>query len=454
MVNDDSLTPRIMAAEQAVLGSMLIDESLVGPVIAEVDDSDFTFSIYRTIFQAMKSLFRAGEVVDPVTVCGRLGSDDAIRKTVLELMEITPTTANIWVYVPLMKEQARLVQLKELGERLHDAQDLDEARELLGEMNARVVMRSKSNVLWANDILALFAERHSGGNRPEYISLGIDGLDDNVRIEAGNYVIIGGTPSSGKTALALQFAWHISKTKRVGFYSLETSYGLLSDRSVAGLGGISMGDIKRSNLTDSQWDRFSGLGKVGDSCQIGFVQASGFSVDDIAANAAANRFDVIFVDYVQLIRTKGRAFGRVEAVTDISISLHELAQKRGIAVIGLSQLSRETVKDSEPSMHHLRESGQLEQDADVIMLLYRKPTPAAPDLRGLKIAKNKDGPIGKIFLDFDGPHQTFAKSNINPDHRGVAAQLRNEGKKAKIMARLDPQPKFEQLNISDEEVPF
>lgn len=454
MVNENPLVHRIMDAEQAVLGSMLIDSSLVGPVIAEVDDSDFTFSVYRTIFQTMKSLFRAGEVVDPVTVCGKMGSDDGIRNTILQLMEITPTTANIWAYVPLMKEQARLWQLRELGSSLRGAQDLDEARELLAEMNDRVVMRSKSSVLWANDILTLFADRHAGGKQPEYISLGIDGLDDNVRVEPGSYVIIGGTPSSGKTALALQFAWHIAKTKRVGFYSLETSYGLLADRSVAGLGKISMGDIKRSGLTDSQWDRYAALGEVGSTCKIGFIQASGFSVDDIAFSAESNRFDVIFIDYVQLIRTKSRAFGRVEAVTDISIALHELAQKHGIAVIGLSQLSRETVKDAEPSMHHLRESGQLEQDADVIMLLYRKPIQAAPDLRGLKIAKNKDGPIGKIFLDFDGPHQIFKKSNLNPDQRGVGDQLRNEGQKAKIMSRAASEPKFEQIEIPDEEVPF
>lgn len=453
-MNEDSMYSRIMAAEQAVLGSMLLDESLVGPVIAEVDDSDFTVSIYRTIFQTMKALFRAGEVVDPVTVCGKMGSDDAIRKVVLELMEITPTTANIWVYVPLMKEQARLVQLKDLGERLRAAQDYDEARGIIGEMNSRVVMRSKSSVMWASDLLALFADRHADGNQPKYLSLGIDGLDDNVRIEPGSYVILGGTPSSGKTALALQFAWHIAESKRVGFYSLETSYGLLSDRSVAGLCGIGMGDIKRGNLTDAQWDRYAELGKMTDGRTIGFIQASGFSVDDIAANAAANRFEVIFIDYVQLIRTKNRTFGRVEAVTDISIALHELAQKQSIAVIGLSQLSRETVKDAEPSMHHLRESGQLEQDADVIMLLYRKPIQTAPDLRGLKIAKNKDGPIGKLFLDFDGQHQTFSKSNLNPDHRGVGAQLRNDGQKAKLLARSSFEPKFEQLNIHDEAVPF
>ena len=455
MVTEDALTPRILDAEQAVLGSMLIEESLVGPVIAEVEDSDFTFSLYRTIFQAMKQLFRAGEVVDPVTVCNKLGSDDSIRTTVLQLMEITPTAASIWAYVPIMKEQARLWRLKELGAKLHDAQHMDDAKTILAEMNKCLVMKSKVKRYSAQDVLLIFADRHAEGNHPDYIPWGLAKVDDQVCAERGDFVIIGGTPSSGKTALAIQFAWHMSTSRRVGFYSLETNEVKLADRSVSGLAEIHMGDIKRSKLTMEQWNRFAGLGDRIGQCQIDFIPAAGFTVDDIEADALANRYDVIFIDYLQLIRVPGRFYNRTEAVTDISIDLHRISQGRGITVVALSQLSRESYQEKSPSMYHLRESGQLEQDADIIMLLYRNPTNEAPNLRGLKIAKNKDGPIGEVFLDFDGTVQTFKPSDINPRKPKMASHLYNEGRKAQIRNRSQvAMAGFQEINVADEDLPF
>lgn len=443
MVTEDTLTPRILDAEQAVLGSMLLEESLVGPVIAEVDDSDFTFSVYRMIFQAMKQLFKAGEVVDPVTVCNQLGSDESIRTTVLQLMEITPTAARIWAYVPIMKEQARLWRLKELGAKFHEAQSLDEAKDILAEMNKCLVMKSKVKRFSAKDLLMVFADRHAEGKSPDYIPWGLPKLDGQVCAEAGDLIIIGGTPSSGKTALAIQFAWGMSTSRRVGFYSLETSEVKLADRSVAGLAGIHMGDIKRGKMTMEQWNQFAELGPKIKPCQIDFIPASGFSVEDIEADALANRYDVIFVDYLQLIRAEGRFYNRTEAVTSISIGLHQMSQSRGIAVVALSQLNRESVKDGEPNMQHLRESGQLEQDADIIMMIYRKPTMDDPNLRGLKIAKNKDGPIGKTFLHFDAPRQRFRQSYVDPDHRNVKPEKCSPAGMA-----------YKQVEIPDGEVPF
>lgn len=450
----DSVCLRTLDAEQAVLGSMLIEPTLVGPVIASVDDEDFTDIRCRLIFQAMKHLFKAGDVVDPVTVCNRLGTMDDIRSYVVQLMDITPTAVNIWAYVSVMKEQARVWKMKDLGQKLYEAQTIDDARDLLAEMNKCMVMKSKVKRFSAKDMLLVFADRHAEGNHPDYIPWGLPKVDEQVCAEQGDFVIIGGTPSSGKTALAIQFAWHMSTTRRVGFYSLETNEVKLADRSVAGLASIHMGDIKRSKLTLEQWDRFTSLGNRIETCQIDFIPAAGFTTDDIESDALANRYDVIFVDYLQLIRIPGRYHNRVEAVTAISIDLHRMSQSRGITIVALSQLNRENNQDSEPSMHHLRESGQLEQDADIIMLLFRKPIQDSPNLRGLKIAKNKDGPIGKVFLDFDGPTQTFKPTDINPEKTKVSDQLRNEGRKAKLRHRQTTMQGFEQITEADPNLPF
>lgn len=430
--NADLMTPQV-----AVLGSMLLDDRLVGPILAAVDAADFTNDRCRLIFQTIAGLFREGQAVDPAVVSGKLqGVAPDIGKDLFVIMEQTPTAANAAAYVEILKEQSRLAALREMGETLRSVPTLEEARDLLGQMNQLLVRRHRVERMSAAEVFSSFGRRHEAGKAPDYIPWGLDKLDQGVKTEPGDLVILGGEPSAGKTALAIQLAWHIAMTYRVGFYSLETSAAKLSDRSVSMLADIDMGSIKKGQLSQEQWNRFAASMPEGAARQIDFIPAAGFTVDDIESDALAHRYQVIFLDYLQLIRVPGRYYNRTEVVTAISLAMHQMSQTHGITVVALSQLNREGKAARELGMSSLRESGQLEQDADAILLLYRKKDKRDPNLRGLRVAKNKEGGVGEFFLDFDGKTQTFRQSSHRPEEAAVMDDLVGRGKKARQQAAM------------------
>ena len=452
MVNlDDLMSPQV-----AVLGSMLLEIRLVGPVLAAVDAADFTNERCRLIFQTISGLFREGTPVDPMVISGRLhGVAPDIGKDLMSIMEQTPTAANVWAYVDVLREQSRLLALRELGEAIKTAATLEDARETVSRMQSMLTRSRRVERMDAAGIFASFGSRHEAGKAPDYIPWGLDKLDQGVKTEPGDFVILGGEPSAGKTALAIQLAWTIAKTRRVGFYSLETSTAKLSDRSVAMLAGIDMSSIKGGQLSQEQWNRFSARMGPDAARQIDFIPAAGFTAEDIESDALSNRYEVVFVDYLQLIRVPGRFFSRTEVVTSISIALHQMSQTHGVTVVALSQLNREGKTARELGMSSLRESGQLEQDADAILLLYRKRSKKRPDLRGLRIAKNKEGGIGEFFLDFDGRTQTFTQSSYNPREEAVQDQLSGKGQQIRQRQRAmtGEQLSFTELP-ADEPLPF
>ncbi len=404
----DPMTPQV-----AVIGSMLIEPKLVGEVLTKVQPEDFSDSRCQIIFQTIRSLFYEGQPVDPVTVSGRLQSIPDIVPSIMDILNQTPTAANIWAYVDLLKEQSRLRSIRTYAMQLMDAASVSEAQGLMAKANGVFSARPGVQRMSAAALLQDFRSRHQSGKRPEYLPWGFRKLDEGLYTEAGDFVILGGYPSAGKTALALHFAWHMAKTKRVGFYSLETRTSKLADRSLAALAKIDMGAIKKSTLTHDHWAQLEAMEKSIAQSDLTMIQAGGMTVQDIQADALANRYEVVFIDYLQLIATP-RIINRTEAVTSISLGLHQMAQANNIAVVALSQLRRpERQKggaEGAPGMSPPRESGQLEQDADTIMLLYKEKPDEPQSRRVLKVAKNKEGVIGKIFLDFDGKTQTFSEA--------------------------------------------
>lgn len=266
--------------------------------------------------------------------------------------------------------------------------------------------------------LCEFYQRHADGHQPDYLRWGIRQLDERLYAERGDLIILGGLPSSGKTLLATQFAMHMARSGlRIGVFSLETSDAKLYDRMVAQTEGINFGRIKRNQMIADDYKTASTAIQTAQRITLDVIRASGFSVADVQAVAMARRYDVIVIDYVQLLQAKGNT--RVEQVTNISLALHTMAQRAGIAVIALSQLSRPEKRPQRsrtPSMSDLRESGQLEQDADAIMILAAQPG----GNRVLSIVKNKEGERGAIELVFDAAHLRMAplvsKSDTAADH--------------------------------------
>ena len=234
--------------------------------------------------------------------------------------------------------------------------------------------------------------------QPNYIQTGIGPLDRNLHILPGNFILIGGRPSAGKTALSLQIAVEMAKQgRKVCYFSLETSPRILAQRIIANQLYAPLEQVKTKKVPAAELDGLSKLRKL----PLYIRSASGRNVAWIRAQALRMKAQVVMVDYVQIIRPD-RSGDRYQAITQISIGLHELAQTTGMVVIGAAQLSRNAAHTL-PTNADLKESGQLEQDADAVLLLGN-----AEDGRSVCIlSKNKEGRVGEIPLAFDKEHQRF-----------------------------------------------
>ena len=393
-------------AQVGVLGSVLIEPKLAAKVIAETDEGDYTGQ-FQSVYAAIKAVFLSGRPADPVLVNNQMGG--AYAKLLMEIMEVTPSAASVDYYISACKRRGRLLRLRSLGEQLQASESIDDAAQLLETANKTLIHRSGVRIVSMEEAMTSFYERHEG--KKEYLSWPIDGLDEKLYAEPGDFIILGGYPSDGKSALALQTAYHMAAKKRVGFFSLETNDRKLFDRLISHAAGIPMDKLKTNSLANHHWDSAAKQSSGIIARNLEFISAAGMTVADIQAVTYAQRYDVIFVDYLQLI--SGRGKDRFSIVTDISISLHTMAQSTGVAIVALAQLSRpEKRKDGiipPPDLSSLRESGQIEQDADIVFMLYR-PSRASSG-RMLLIQKNKEGELGSISLDFDGLHQTFRRNS-------------------------------------------
>ena len=234
-------------------------------------------------------------------------------------------------------------------------------------------------------------------------------------MEPGDLIILGGYPSAGKTALALQFTRHIASAKRVGYFYLENNDRKLFDRIVSSVSMVNFQKIKTYDLGEDDFHAIVSMQEHLTSPKLEFVGASGMTVSDIRSVSLSRHYDLIVVDYLQKIKGDRSRMTDFERVSQISSDLQELGRQTGIYVLALSQLSRPEKKNGKtpaPTMASLRQSGQLEQDADVVMLVYCEDE-SMPKLRTLKLAKNKEG-IANIAMRmvFDGDTQTF--SRISP----------------------------------------
>jgi replicative DNA helicase len=283
-------------------------------------------------------------------------------------------------------------------------------------------------------------------------------------------VVIGADSSVGKTALALQFALSMAKAgKRVGFFSYETSLSDATDRLAANDADVSLRQLKQKRLSRQDLARIVDAGGRGEKLPLRILETARYTVEHIRAKTLSHGFDVIFVDYVQLIPSRAR--DRYEAVTQISMALHRLAQDLKITVIGLSQV---TVPELDKkgnrryiSMDDLRDSRQLKQDADAVLLLDLSNVKDRSSNRVLIIAKNKDDAIGRIVLSFDPHHMRFAyvppvegtdekasRERVEAMDRNREEKLRKEAEKNKTA--IDGQGVFYEMSDEedDEALPF
>ena len=405
------LSERLLTAEQGVLGSMLIDGEAIGPMLAAVRPEDFQRPENRNIFQAFRELYGQGKACDPILVNEYMGG--SYRQYLADLMELTPTAANAEEYARVLRESSRLWRLRTIGDKLAQAEDLEACRKLSEQAGLLLCDRSEVRKTDMKQGLKEFFLRHGGGQQKEFIRWGISWLDERLHIGGGDMVVIGGQASSGKTAFALQLAFHIARQKRVGFFSYETGNEKLIDRTVACQTLVSYEKVMTDKLEREDMQQIYEMRRELEEPDMEYLETNGWTVSDIGAYAMARRYDVIVVDYLQKIAvtSQGRYLGDYERVSRVSSDLQQLGRQTGRIIIALSQLSRPGKDGLGPTMSSLRSSGQIEQDADVVLLLYRENEQDTESRRKLVIAKNKDGRANEgTLLEFDGDNQRFRRS--------------------------------------------
>jgi len=432
----DRQPPYSPEAEISVLGGMLIDPDAVAKAIEVVDDSMFYREANRRIFRAMGRLFQQGQVIDPVTVAEELKKTDELDAVggmayLAELLDAVPTAANLEYHARIVRERALLRRLIEASSQIiRDAYEVGERTvdEILDEAEQRIFQVAQSHdregFVWIKKILYPTFEQierlqaASGGITG--VPSGFPDLDEMTGgFQKGDLVILAARPSMGKTSIVVGMALHaaISHQIPVAIYSLEMSKEQIVQRMLCHEALVDLGRLLRGRLSDDDYVRLAQAAGHLNTAPIWIDDTGSLSVMEMRAKARRLKADVpnlglIILDYIQLMGgSGGTAENRQQEVSQISRGIKTLAKELGVPIIALSQLSRapEQRTDHRPQLSDLRESGALEQDADLVMFLYRPErymTPQEAEEKGvvgkseLIIAKQRNGPTGIVELFF------------------------------------------------------
>lgn len=388
-----------MNLHKILLGALLIKPNLAPYALPDLEIEHFPPDL-QPVFAALSGLWNAKGKLDAVAACARYPEQktailDCAQECEAECIRITRGNVENWTQI--IREQAALTRFQSLalqaGSALTTFADLPDLYSQMGE--ALTLDREEQDFKPIGELVDNYIRRLD--EKTEYVPTGIAVLDRNLHLSSGNLFIIGGRPSAGKTALSLQIACEQARRGfRVCYFSLETDPDTLTARIIANRLAVPLADVKAKTVPQSDLDDLAELHKL----PLYIRSASGKGAGWIKAQAQRMKAQVIFIDYLQLL-TASKAKDRYQQITSISIALHELAQTTGILVVALAQLNRNAAHAS-PSTADLKESGQLEQDADAILLLSGDEAKYQAIL-----AKNKEGRVGEIPLTFDKPRQRF-----------------------------------------------
>lgn len=444
------LPPHSVESEQSVIGGLLLDSKAWDRVCDVVAEADFYRDDHRRIFKHIQRLCEAGKPADIVTVWAEIEKSNEAEQVgglayLGDIANNTPSAANIRRYAEIIADRARKRRLITVGDEIaamgfgamDSAQAMDEAQGLLqaiandsagkGEPIALSVALSRA--------IDRVQEMFDRGDKSGVTGLPTGFADMDALLHGLNHsdlIILAGRPSMGKTTLAMNIAEHASlEGKHVAVFSLEMGAEALATRSLSAVSGVEFERLRAGQLHDDDWDKLTaGLGKM-HQAPMTIDETGGLSVTQIAARcrriARRQKIDLIVVDYLQLIRPgySSTASNRNDEVTAISAGLKALAKDMHCPVIALSQLSRKVEEraDKRPLMSDLRDSGSIEQDADVIMLMYRddyyrSDSPWA-GMAEANIAKHRNGRTGTVNLVFqadrcrfkDASHEAIADAN-------------------------------------------
>ena len=436
--------PQSIEAEQSVLGGLLLDNTAWDKISDVMSETDFYRADHRLIFQHIMLLIENNRPADVLTVAESLERSAKLEESggqayLGSLSMNTPSAANIRRYAEIVRERAIMRQLAQAGTEIADAAfnpEGREAKDLIDEAESKVFQiaevgaKAKQGFVKIDPLLTETVERidmlYSRENKDDVIGLATGYVDlDRMTsgLQAGELIVIAARPSMGKTALAMNIVEHVALNlkKAAGVFSMEMSGSQLTLRMIGSVGRVAQHKLRSGTFEESEWPKLvDAVGKLNDS-QIHIDDTAGLNALEVRSRArrlhrSCGGLSLIVVDYLQLMSgtSSGREENRATEVAEISRSLKSLAKELKIPVIALSQLNRsvESRVDKRPMMSDLRESGAIEQDADLILFIYRdevyNPTNEASKGKAeLIIAKQRNGPTGPVTLTFIGKHTRF-----------------------------------------------
>lgn len=427
--------PHSLEAEQAVLGSILIDSRCVPDVIGVVRPEDFYLPQNKEIFETIYSMFNFSQTIDPVTVLEKMRElgvyHENSREYIRQLMEITPTAANVVRYAGIVRDKA---MLRGLGDASRDISEMVVSQvgtpeEILESAEKKIYALRKGERgdslehigVTMHKVFDHLRELSESGSSIPGLSTGMVDLDKKINgLNKSDLVLVAARPAMGKTAFALNLCLNVAKkyNKTVAMFSLEMSREQLAMRLLSIESCVDGQQMATGKLTPEEWTRLSMASIALSETDIRVDDNPSITVAEM--NAKCRRLDnlgLVIIDYLQLMNGSGYGKGgenRVNVVSEISRSLKIMAKELNVPVICLSQLSRgpESRTDKRPILSDLRESGAIEQDADEVMFLYRdeyyNENTEEKGIAECIVSKNRHGETGTVKLQWIPQYQTFA----------------------------------------------
>ncbi|MBQ6375913.1 replicative DNA helicase [Candidatus Saccharibacteria bacterium] len=430
--NGGRVQPQDIVAEQSLIGAVLLSDVVLPEILTIIRPEDFYDERHRTIFEAMCNLYNQHRPIDLLTVTAELKTAKKLKEIgggqyLSELTNFVPTTAHAKAYAEIIERASTRRKLIQAGTEIVNAayEESSNVGELVGEAEKKLFEVSdkiiKSDYKAMGDLLAdafdRIEELHKNKGALRGLKTGFRDLDKKTAgLQRGDLVIIGARPAMGKTTFAQNLAYNVASMNNRGvlFFSMEMAAGEIVDRMISDVSGVDNWKMRTGNLSDEEFARIGDAMGEMDEIPIYIDDTSSMTIMDLRNKARRAKHDhdigVVIVDYLQLIQGSERYAGnRVQEVTEISRGLKILARELEIPVVALAQLSRNVTgrDDPRPVLSDLRESGSIEQDADLVMFLHRPDYYRQNDdnyeethITELLVAKHRHGAVGKIELYF------------------------------------------------------
>ena len=438
--------PHSPQAEQAVLGSMLIDADCVKDVMDKLQAQDFYLRTNREIFETIYHMFVYSQPIDGVTVAGELEKNglynDNTRSYLLQLMEVTPTSANVMEYVRIVQDKSLMRQVAQAAGSITAmvqegggaAGDMLEAAEqqIYAIRRGRSAQGMVTVGMVLGDVMSQLAELSANGGRTvPGLSTGLSAVDAKINgMNKSDLLLLAARPGMGKTSFALNIATRVAMQQKVpvAIFSLEMTKEQLTNRILSSEAGIDSQAFRTGALRAEDWEYLALATEKLHDAPIYMDDTSGITITEMKAkirrvnqDPARPNVGLIVIDYLQLMTTGQRSENRVQEISSITRNLKIMAKELNVPIIALSQLSRAVEKQGNNSSHRpqlsdLRDSGSIEQDADCVLFLYRDSYYASQNPDGAEVdadtaecivAKNRHGETSTVPLGWDGAHTRF-----------------------------------------------